>query len=336
MTSKIAIIQQHVPHYQLPFFLKLKEICDSRGQSLTVFCNNLPSRHIKTDYPDWFQFVGIRHIGKSTWQTAFKRTKDADLVIVEQAVKHLLLYPLLARRLFTGQKLALWGHGKNFQAKHQNTLAEIWKRIVSKNVHWWFAYNRLSAHVVENLGYPHDRITLVMNAIDTHALRESKAGVSAETLVGIRKQLGIESENVTIYTGGLYSEKRIPFLLDAARCIRKLLPDFHLIVIGSGSDSWRVQQASCEWIHFLGPKNDEEKLPYWMISKLLLMPGAVDLGVLDSFALGVPMVTTSVANHGPEIDYLKNGINGIIVPDTDYPEAYAEAVVFLLRNETFR
>jgi glycosyltransferase involved in cell wall biosynthesis len=99
-----------------------------------------------------------------------------------------------------------------------------------------------------------------------------------------------------------------------------------------------VEKASArvDWIHYLGAKNDVEKVPYWAISKLLLMPGAVGLVVLDSFALGIPMVTTAVQTHGPEIDYLDDGVNGIIVPEWDSAESYAIAVVNLLRDESRR
>jgi len=63
------------------------------------------------------------------------------------------------------------------------------------------------------------------------------------------------------------------------------------------------------------------------------MPGAVGSVVLDAFALGVPMVTTDIPNHGPEIDYLVDGKNGVIVRPSDSAKAYAEAVVGLLADD---
>jgi glycosyltransferase involved in cell wall biosynthesis len=70
-----------------------------------------------------------------------------------------------------------------------------------------------------------------------------------------------------------------------------------------------------------------------MISKLLLMPGGVGLVVLDSFALGVPMVTTDTRMHGPEIDYLEDGRNGILIECGESVETYADGVVGLLQDE---
>ena len=66
------------------------------------------------------------------------------------------------------------------------------------------------------------------------------------------------------------------------------------------------------------------------------MPGLVGLGVLDSFALGVPLITTAYPYHSPEIEYLRDGGNGIIVNDWESSDAYANAVVYLLQNDQER
>jgi len=139
-----------------------------------------------------------------------------------------------------------------------------------------------------------------------------------------------------VYTGRFFERKRIRFLMEACHEIRRSVPDFHMIWIGNGplEDFVKEQSEMHTWIHFVGVKDDTEKVPYWVISKLLLMPGAVGLVVLDAFALGVPMVTTDIPNHGPEIDYLKDGENGVIVSPGDSLSAYAEAVVDLLTDET--
>jgi glycosyltransferase involved in cell wall biosynthesis len=148
----------------------------------------------------------------------------------------------------------------------------------------------------------------------------------------VRAELGLNSENVAVYTGGLYPNKRIDFLLDAAILIREAIPDFELIVIGDGPDRHRISAAASRhpWIHDIGPKNDQAKVPYWALAKLLLMPGLVGLVVVDSFALGVPLITTDFPYHSPEIDYLKNDINGLLVPCGPSAEIYATAVATLL------
>ena len=60
----------------------------------------------------------------------------------------------------------------------------------------------------------------------------------------------------------------------------------------------------------------------------------VGLGILDSFALGIPMVTTDCKIHSPEIAYLESGRNGLMVADSE--EAFIEGVERLLKNDEMR
>ena len=66
------------------------------------------------------------------------------------------------------------------------------------------------------------------------------------------------------------------------------------------------------------------------------MPGLVALAVLDSFAYGLPLVTTAVTFHSPEIAYLRDGENGVIVQERSDPRAYAKAVVRVFRDDELR
>ena len=99
-----------------------------------------------------------------------------------------------------------------------------------------------------------------------------------------------------------------------------------------------VEQAATQypWIHYVGPKFDSEKVPYYALSKLFLMPGLIGLGILDTFALETPLVTTQIPLHSPEISYLENGVNGLMVDNASNPQVYANAVIRLLLNEDVR
>jgi glycosyltransferase involved in cell wall biosynthesis len=108
-----------------------------------------------------------------------------------------------------------------------------------------------------------------------------------------------------------------------------------MIFIGSGIEAGKVRRATegNPWIHFVGPKLGLERVPYFAISQVFLMPGLVGLAVLDCFALGVPLVTCRHSQHSPEIEYLEPGVNGIVVEKSDDPASYADAVVSILSDK---
>jgi len=65
-------------------------------------------------------------------------------------------------------------------------------------------------------------------------------------------------------------------------------------------------------------------------ASIFLNPGLVGLGILDAFSAGLPFVTTAEAKHSPEIDYLENRINGLIVSGDE--KNFADSVNNLLNN----
>lgn len=260
-----------------------------------------------------------------------------DLLIVGQESKNLSNYALQIRRALGGQRLAFFGHGRNFQAKNPNGPAERFKRFWVDKVDWWFAYTNRSAAIVCASGFPSERVTVFNNSIDTSAITRELSTISVEDRDALRLAFG-GSQNIGLYVGGLYNHKRIPFLLDAARVVRARVPDFQLLVIGGGEEAGLVKDAALSdpWIHAVGPKFGREKTLLASLCKVFLMPGLVGLGVLDSFAYGTPMVTTDLDYHSPEIDYLADGVNGVIVRPSDDVGAYADAVTRILLDEQWR
>jgi glycosyltransferase involved in cell wall biosynthesis len=337
----VSIIYRHVPQYRLRFYELLRERLAGLGIDLQLIYGEgrgtNPSRRDLVDLP-WGRRIRNRGVPLGSreliWQPCLRDLRSSDLVVVEQASRLLINYLLWAQQLLGIRKLSFWGHGENFQKDSASSLGEWIKRRVSKGAHWWFAYNHLSAQVIRGLGYPPDRITVVENSIDTRALLRMRAGLPAGQLRDLRDALGIHSDHVGIFSGGMYKEKELEYLLEACIAIREKVPDFHMLFLGAGPEAPIVESfaARLPWIHHLGPRFDAEKVPYFEISRVLLMPGAVGLAVLDSFCLGTPMVTVADKGHGPEIDYLSPGGLGWILPADTSPDRYADHVVHVLKN----
>jgi glycosyltransferase involved in cell wall biosynthesis len=124
----------------------------------------------------------------------------------------------------------------------------------------------------------------------------------------------------------MHVSKKLDFMIEAAILIRARTPDFHLVLIGAGPDDFVVRNAAAthDWIHFMGPIFGSDKAGYFAIADIFLCPGLVGLAVLESFAAGLPLFTTNIPVHSPEIDYLTDSVTGAI---TDFdPERYAESV----------
>jgi len=337
----VVIAYRFLPQYRRDFYDQLRLKLAECGVNLRLFYGNgdeLDREKRDLIHLEWGQYVPNRIFTfagrKLYWQPITTMLKGADLIIVEQASRLLLNYYLQVSWRLGGPKLAYWGHGKNFQADGGHRIAEWMKKKYSASAHWWFAYNELSAEIVQDLGFPSERITVVNNAIDTQSLHAWVVDARRELLFNILTELGLTGANIGLFVGGMYREKSLEFLIQAATIVRRAIPDFELVLCGDGPDAGLAQQAATEnsWIRYVGPRFEKEKAELLAVAKVVLMPGAVGLGVLDAFAAGLPVLTTSMDNHGPEFSYVTDGTNGVIAEPI--VADYAQAIIDTLRSTT--
>jgi glycosyltransferase involved in cell wall biosynthesis len=192
------------------------------------------------------------------------------------------------------------------------------KRLIAKCADHWFAYTEMSQKRLLAMGIKNNLISVVNNTIDTKKLNNTLLETRENELLELRERLDISNNHVGLYCGGLYHGKRISFLLKSAENIRRQIPDFNLIVIGDGPEKEKIYDAANmhPWIKYIGAKYGADTVPYYRISRCLLMPGIVGLVIVNAIILQVPLVTTYNRNHSPEIAYLMNGINGLMTKNS--------------------
>ena len=332
---KVVIIQRRMTHYRIPLFELMRDELNNAGIELTVvFGDPTPQEQKKMDSGtlSWGVYVPCTYFlnGHICWQNAHALLHGADLVVVPQENKMLLNHLLLLKpRRF---KLAFWGHGANLQSDRPNGFKEHFKRWTTKQVDWWFAYTQMSADLVTVAGFPDHRVTLLNNAADASELHRQRQSNTSKETYALRKSLGFETGPVGVYVGSLYPDKRLDFLFAAAEAIHREVPDFHLLILGEGPERDKVQAwcAAHPWASWVGARCGSEKAAYMSLAQVMLNPGALGLGVMDSFVCQAPVITTDCGNHGPEISYLKHGVNGLMTEDE--LNAYVKASVGLLKN----
>jgi glycosyltransferase involved in cell wall biosynthesis len=327
--GSIVIVQELLPEYRVPFFDGLRERLRAEGVELSLVHGyargGRASRGDHGSLP-WAVPMGNRHlrllpgVKPAVWQPVPRRLmRGADLLVVEQASRLLLVYRMLVRsHTHRRPRLVLWGHGRNLQPNGSLTgrASERLKRMVSARPFWWLAYTSGSADRVAAAGFPRERITVVQNAVAT-------------TTPSVRVD---RMPDRVVYVGSLYPEKRIDLLLDVARRVAELRPGFRLVVIGDGEDRALVERAasSGSWLEYRGVIFGEETATELERSQLLLVPGLVGLVAVDSFAHECPIVTVDMAFHGPEFEYLEDGVNAVCLPAGTTATQYAAAVAALL------
>jgi L-malate glycosyltransferase len=340
---RVIILQPRCELYRMAFYERLRTLLASNGVLLDLIYGEsneydaVRTGHVAgaIEVPSLYLYFGKRFL---VWQPVLRHIRGADLVIIQQNSANLINYPILVLRQLGDLRVALWGHGGCLQAGNRRPIREAFKAWYSKQVDHWFAYTDLSRDLVERLGFPTEKITVINNAIDSGPLIAQYDRTMSADDRALRVRLGVpEDGQIGLYCGRLYADKRLRFLFEAVSEVRRRCPRFHLVIVGEGISENEVvdyAEANAEWVHFVGPKYGIERVPYFHIAACQLNPGLVGLGIVDSFAMLTPLITTDNSIHSPEIAYLDNGLNGIMTPNS--VSAYSDAVVHYLNDEHYQ
>ncbi len=337
--KSVLIIEAQMKQYRLPFYERLHDKLRREGIRLkVVYSDPAAEEKQKRDNCDLPGEYSVKVKGYWFWndrllfQPALRVIADSDLVVIDQANRLVLNHLLLALSLLGVKRVALWGLGENLQADRSG-LSEWYKKRTARCVDWWFAYTAGTAEYLQRCGVPASKISAVQNSVDTRRIQEYVQSFEANAKAQVRARLGIPAAApVGIFVGMFHKVKSLPFLLEVSQRIRSRIGDFHLIVAGGGPEESEIREGASQqpWVHFVGPKFGDEKSELLGIADAFLLPGRVGLAILDCFAAGLPLVTTKLAIHGPEMEYLEEGRNGVTMAHD--PEVYAQAVAHLFTH----
>ena len=338
--KRVLILQGMCKQYRVPLYLAMHRELAEAGIDLKVAYSAPFAEHKeRNDDADLPPGVGIR-IKAHAWlkerlllQLPVREILQADLIIVEHALKHLVNYPLLVLSMLRLKRVALWVHGGTM--RHRSApLPRTLRRMSLIGADWAFAYTAKVREELVSLGVPAERTTALQNAIDLSSFRAALAQVSTAELAAARARLGLPpNAHVALFCGSLYPGRGVDFLVEAADRIASRDPRFHLLVLGSGPLQPQLDEhaAARRWLHPIGPVFGAARAVYFRLAQVALMPYLAGLGILDAMAAGLPYIVTGANCFNPEIDYLVDGVTGLVTGDD--ASTYADQVHALLTDE---
>jgi glycosyltransferase involved in cell wall biosynthesis len=338
--KEVVIVQYRLAHYRIRFYEHLRGYLRSAGVRLRILYSDPEDeldrgqlvKRLFANLP-WGEIVPSKVLpGNFTWQPFLSCVLQADLVIVSHANKHILNYGYLLLPFVSKPKLAFWGHGWGHQAVDVNSRSERIKRWLGRRAHWYFAYTWKVRQELIELGFSPDRITDVQNAVAQPDLQ-----VEPEEIARVKEELNLSAESrVALYCGRMYAMKQLDMLVDAAERVHEKLPSFALILAGAGTDERIAEDAARthDFIHFVGPVLGMRKAALFSVSRVVVMPGLVGLGIVDAFHFCVPPIATTFPHHSPEFVYLEDGENGLVTENS--AEELARGMERLLTDDALQ
>ena len=330
---EVALAQPYVPTYSLPFFDGLVARLAADDVNLSIYhspgLSQAASRN-DLEQPSWSVAVPARELSLGGRAVVMRRlpaaARRADLLILEQALGKVDALLLLAPR--RRRPIAMMGHGHIYNRVMSSAEQSLLQRLTGR-ADWFFGYTPSARDDALVAGVPADRITVFDNSTDTVTLSTHRRSVTAEEVDATRDRLGLGSGPVLLFVGSIDESKRPEFLLEAMAHVWNAHPDASLVLVGDGSAADQLRTASGRVVH-AGRQSGRPLAVLAGAATVLVMPGRVGLVATDSFALELPIVTTSWTFHSPEFAYLTDGVNAVVTDDD--PSVYASAVVRLIER----
>lgn len=334
--------QSTIPHYRIGFYNELRKILSESYSFKVVFdYNKKNSVRIFKESVDTSKFTfdieSVKTIflykNKIIYQTFFFKALLYDVIIVEDAINN-LTYPIVNILRLFGKKIILWGHGRNRQLDKLNIFTlgiQFVRQILLVNSVAYLAYTDGVKAYLGNITNP-QKIFVINNTIDIEYNRHiyNKLIASKEEITIPEK---LTDKTTLIYVGRIQKRKKIDYLIKAFQMIHNTVHNIKLIIIGDGDNEIINELKRTDNIVYYSSITEPEILgKYLQRSDLFVLPGAVGLAPIQALCYDVIPVLISSSYHGPEIDYLVNEYNSVILPVSTTEKEYADSIISLLSD----
>jgi glycosyltransferase involved in cell wall biosynthesis len=188
---------------------------------------------------------------------------------------------------------------------------------------------------IASMGVKPEKISLVHFGIDTRKFTLTK---KSET---VQAKLGLHGWSNVISLRNLERLYDVESLIRSAPKVIEDVPEAKFVVAGRGSEERRLREIAktlgvLNSVKFIGFIPNDELPQYLNSMDVYVSTSLSDAGIAastaEAMACGLPVIVTDVADNRK---WVEDGVNGFVIPRKD-PEALAEKIIYLLKNEDIR
>ena len=298
--KKLLILQGELPLYRKPVFNGL-----TRDYQVTVLHSGEPTVESEDAYREILvpcRKLWLFMVQNNVFREISSGNYDAIIAMFD------LHWPAYILPVFKQRKgkFIFWGHG--YSGKPLVNKVRDW---LMKKADAVLLYGPEETNKMIQRGVPKEKIFVAQNTVHVPNHRDYSSHV----------------KNNLLFVGRLQKRKKIDMMIEAFSRIHQKIPrNIRLEIVGDGEEKETLEKKVRELdleekVKFYGQLYQHDLLEaIFSRAYAYLSPGDVGLGVLHSFAYGVPVITrkpvipgkNSKERHGPEFLNLMNGINSMI------------------------
>ncbi len=304
---RVLLISNRLMHYRVSVYNHFWREFRQAGWEFVVLTNEV---HRQNQNRSQFELIELP-FDFLRYRAEVRRIKP-DAVILFLHLKDRILWPLIHWLKLSGIPVALWTKARNLDDpdnRFRNALFD-YLHIISDGL---ILYTSSLRRFIPKRY--HGKVFIANNTINFHDFP-----VIEDSREQIKRDLGIPFPRVVLFAGRIGEEgnrKKVDHLIDMFRGLQR--PDVGLVIVGSGLGDElraRINPVNTRYLGEVHDPNNYQISRIFKMADVCSIPGHVGLGLNQAFFWGLPMVT-ELGNQPPEIEYLRDGENGFIVPADD-------------------
>jgi glycosyltransferase involved in cell wall biosynthesis len=192
--------------------------------------------------------------------------------------------------------------------------------------------------------YIETKITVIHNGIDEHKFKPPKVIEKNVLKNQILEKYAFKkrANPLIVFIGRLSPQKGLVYLIDSLYLLKKKNYDFNCMIIGRLEDNnylkllkSKINKYSLDDSVKINASGVSNVADYYAISDIAVHPSIVNEGLsyslLESMASSCAVIT---AESGGNVEAIKNGSNGLIIPKKD-SESLMRAIIKILDDPSF-
>jgi glycosyltransferase involved in cell wall biosynthesis len=339
---KVRIVQSVIPEYRDPFF---RRIAAQPGIELEVWADLEEGTGSLKNAPDRGGYRRVhapnRVVGPLLWQPALLDAVngEAEVVVAQWNARLAHLFPAIRKARRHGVRLVLWGHG---MGKRESATRRAIRNALGKRADAVILYTPGVAAELRDAGFDPRRLHVAPNSLNLDPIEAARRAWPAERVRSFLAERGCEPGRTVLFVSRLEPDKRVDLLLEAMAALAGDHPELRTCIIGGGPERPQLEALAgrlgiSSTVRFEGPVYTEANLAPWFLGSMCMgYPGPIGLSLLHAFAYGLPVIAHDRRiNHGPEIEALRPGENGLLFTEGD-PRTLADAIASLHKDDERR
>jgi glycosyltransferase involved in cell wall biosynthesis len=316
MKTVLLVHEGPIQHYRIPVYNYMSESLLRHDYSLFVVAESLqmaPPQEVR------FRLIRTR-LRFSPLQQLVNDIEPKAVIL--WAKPHLYSYPFFVMLKMEKIKIIHWGHRRPWPPFTTG------KKLVANFDHWLDDAIILYSDQFQRFVFKRFRSkTFIAN----NTLNLTEYRPEERSKASIKQKYGITTDKNIIYIGRIQKRRHLDHLV---RAFNGLSMGGVGLILAGPDDEGLLESYAANNVFRPGPLYGNEALDLLSASDVYCQPGAIGLSIVDALFCGLPVVTED-GIHGPEIMYLKDGVNGFIVPKGDVVQLAAK-LQLLLTDDSLR